>query len=190
MSVETAAFADIQLHAAQPAKNGKQAPLTRDGESWNLTFPGTYQTSFNASAFQDPDANRVTLSITADEALQQIAKNVDQFLLEKVRKDPAKYLGKAMSAAEVDSAYTPVLRTNGDYPPLVKVKLQKEGRYAVRCWTKSGERAPIPEDWREYQFTPRIWIKGLWIAQGGKSWGAQTELIDCQIESHQVACPF
>ena len=108
MSVEGAAFADVQLHAAQPAKNGKQAPLTRDGESWNITLPGTYQTSFNATAFQDPDANRVTLSITADEALQQIAKNVDQFLLEKVRKDPAKYLGKAMSAAEVDAAYTPV----------------------------------------------------------------------------------
>ena len=177
MSVEGAAFADVQLHAAQPAKNGKQAPLTRDGESWNLTLPGTYQTSFNATAFQDPDANRVTLSITADEALQRLAKNVDQFLLEKVRKDPAKYLGKAMSAAEVDSAYTPVLRTNGDYAPLVKVKMQKEGRYAVRCW-------------REVIFTPRVWIKGLWIAQGGRNWGAQLELIDCQIESQQAACPF
>ena len=190
MSVEGAAFADVQLHAAQPAKNGKQAPLTRDGESWNLTFPGTYQTSFNATAFQDPDANRVTLSITADEGLQQFAKNIDQFLLERVRKDPAKYLGKAMTAAEVDAAYTPVLRANGEYSPLVKVKLQKEGRYAVRCWARSGERCPIPEDWREVLFTPRVWMKGLWIAQGGRNWGAQLEMVDCQIESQQVACPF
>ena len=183
-------FADIQLHAAQPAKNGRQAPLTQDGESWHIKLPGVYQTSFNASAYQDPDANRVTLSITADEQLQQIAKQLDEHLLKQVRADPAKYLGKAMSAAEVDGGYTPVLRTNGDYAPMVKVKFQKEGRYAVRCWTKSGERAPIPEDWREVCFTPRIWVKGLWIAQGGKSWGAQLELVDCQVESMQVACPF
>ena len=183
-------FSDVQLHAAQPAKNGKSAPLTHDGENWNMTFPGTYQTAFNATAFQDPDANRVTLSINADEQLQELAKKIDQFLLEKVHKDPAKHLGKAMSAAEVESAYTPVLRANGDYTPLVKVKLQKDGRYAVRCWTRSGERCPIPEDWREVLFTPRVWIKGLWVAQGGRSWGAQLEMIDCQIESQQVACPF
>ena len=183
-------FADTQLHAAQPAKNGRQAPLTQDGESWHIKLPGVYQTSFNASAYQDPDANRVTLSITADEQLQQIAKQLDDHLLKQVRSDPAKYLGKAMSAAEVDSGYTPVLRTNGDYAPMVKVKFQKEGRYAVRCWTKSGERAPIPEDWREVCFTPRIWVKGLWIAQGGKSWGAQLELVDCQVESMLVECPF
>ena len=73
-------FADTQLHAAQPAKNGKQAPLTQDGESWYLKFPGVYQTSFNASAYQDPDANRVTLSITADGELQQIAKQMDDYL--------------------------------------------------------------------------------------------------------------
>ena len=183
-------FADVQLHAAQPSKNGKQAPLTRDGESWYITLPGSYSTSFNATAFQDPEANRVTLSITADEGLQQIAKDIDQCLLEKVRKDPAKYLGKALTAAEADSGYTPILRTNGDYSPLVKVKLQKEGRYAVRCWSKTGERMQLPEDWREVLFTPRVWIKGLWVAQGGRNWGAQLEMIDCQIESQQVACPF
>ena len=183
-------FADVQLHAAQPSKNGKQAPLTRDGESWYITLPGSYSTSFNATAFQDPEANRVTLSITADEGLQQIAKDIDQCLLEKVGKDPAKYLGKALTAAEADGGYTPVLRQNGDYSPLVKVKLQKEGRYAVRCWSKSGERVPLPEDWREVLFTPRVWIKGLWVAQGGRNWGAQLEMIDCQIETQQVACPF
>ena len=94
VSAERGLFDDVQLHAAQPAKNGKQAPLTHDGESWNLTFPGTYQTSFNASAFQDPEANRVTRSITADEGLQQLAKKLDEFLLEKVRKDPTKFLGR------------------------------------------------------------------------------------------------
>ena len=187
---EKAAFADAQLHAAQPAKNGKQEPLTRDGESWLITLPGSYTTGFNATAFQDPEANRVTLSITADEDLQQIAKDIDHCLVEKVRKDPDKYLGKSLTTAEAESGYTPSLRTNGDYSPLVKVKLQKEGRYAVRCWTKSGERAPIPEDWREVLFTPRVWIKGLWIAQGGRNWGAQLEMIDCQIETQQVACPF
>ena len=185
-----AMFADIQLHAAQVAKNGKQAPLTQDGESWYIRLPGVYRTSFNASAFQDPDANRVTLSITADEALQLFAKEIDEFLLKRVGADPAKFLGRAMSAAEVVSAYTPVLRTNNDHPPLVKVKFQREGRYAVRCWTKSGERAQISADWREFLFTPRIWVKGLWIAQGGKSWGAQLEMIDCQVESQEVACPF
>lgn len=183
-------FSDVHLHAAQAAKNGKAAPLTHDGENWNMTFPGAYTTNFDATAFQDPTANRVTLSINADGQLQELAEKIDQFLLEKVRKDPAKHLGKALSAAEVDSAYTPVLRTNGDYPPMVKVKFQREGRYAVRCWAKTGERCAVPEDWREVIFTPRVWIKGLWIAQGGRNWGAQLELIDCQIESQQVACPF
>ena len=76
-------FADTQLHAAQPAKNGRQAPLTQDGESWHIKLPGVYQTSFNASAYQDPDANRVTLSIIADEQLQQIAKQLDDHLLKR-----------------------------------------------------------------------------------------------------------
>ena len=183
-------FADIQLHAAQSAKNGKQAALTQDGESWNIKFPGSYTTSFNASAFQDPDANRVTLSINADEDLRELALNIDAYLLKVVQGDPAKYLGKAMSASEVASGYCPILRANEGYQPLVKVKLQKLGRYAVRCWDTSGVRAPVPEDWREVVFTPRVWVKGLWIAQGGKTWGAQLELVDCQVESQQVPCPF
>ena len=67
-------FADIQVHAAQAAKNGKQAAITQDGEGWYIKFAGSYTTSFNASAFQDAEANRVTLSINADETLQNLAK--------------------------------------------------------------------------------------------------------------------
>jgi len=183
-------FADIQVHAAQAAKNGKQAAITQDGEGWYIKFAGSYTTSFNASAFQDAEANRVTLSINADETLQNLAKEIDGFLLKAVQADPAKYMGKAMSAAEVAAGYTPMLRQNAEYQPLVKVKLQKEGRYQVRCWTTSGERAPMPEDWREVTFTPRVWLKALWIAQGGKSWGAQLDLVDCLVEPQEVHCPF
>ena len=127
-------FADIQVHAAQAAKNGKQAALTQDGEGWYIKFPGSYTTSFNASAFQDAEANRVTLSINADETLQKLAKEIDGFLLKAVQADPAKHLGKAMSAAEVAAGYNPVLRGGGEYQPMVKVKLQKEGSvHSSRC---------------------------------------------------------
>ena len=45
----------------------------------------------------------------------------------KMVADPAKYLGRAMSAAEADSGYTPVLRTNGEHAPMVNMKFQKDG---------------------------------------------------------------
>ena len=53
--------------------------------------------------------------------------------------------------------YKPLLVPQKDnYEPLVRCKINTEGRGACRCWNNEQERIDMPEDLRDCMLVPRV----------------------------------
>ena len=78
--------------------------------------------------------------------------------------------------------------------PLLKVKLDTEGRYAVCCWGQQWqERIPLPDDWAGVNLQPRLHFSHLWIM--GTQFGIVVRMIGrekilSQREPVARTCPF
>ncbi len=69
--------------------------------------------------------------------------------------------------------------------PLLKTKIDTEGRYAVCCWGGEGwqERLPLPDDWAGVALVPRLHFSHLWIM--GTQFGIVARLTDAKILSQR-----
>ena len=75
-----------------------------------------------------------------------------------------------------------------DYEPLVRCKINTEGRGACRCWNDQQERIDMPEDLRDCMLVPRVQIKSLWIM--GDSCGVTCDVVDLLVFAIEAECPF
>ena len=75
-----------------------------------------------------------------------------------------------------------------DYDPLVRCKINTEGRGACRCWNEDQERVDLPEDMRDYMRVPRVQIKSLWLM--GDSCGITCAVVDLLVFAIKAESPF
>ena len=71
-----------------------------------------------------------------------------------------------------------------------KMKMNKEGRGAVRVWTKQNMARELPSSWQGLQIQARVVLKSLWIQS--RNFGLTFEISNAQIcaEAEPVTCPF
>ena len=182
-------FSKHTIADVQTAKSGKSAQILR-GKDLHMVQFGAMEAPFNASAYNEPDASRVNLCMRTTPAIEDFLAEYEAWLMDYCQQESARLFGKQMSLDEVKFMYTPLLKMSDKYPTLWKVKLNKTGRHAVRCWDKdTRQKMTIPEDWREYSITPRVWIKSLWIQS--KSFGVTMELVDALLNATgPTECPI
>ena len=182
-------FSKHTISAVQTAKSGKSAQILKDKDLHMIQFDTT-EAPFNASAFNEPDANRVNLCMRTTPAIEDFLMETEAWLLDYCQQESVRLFGKQMSLDEVKFMYTPLLKMSDKYPTIWKVKLNKTGRQAVRCWDKdTRQKMDTPQDWREYAITPRVWIKSLWIQS--KSFGVTMELVDAVLKATgPTECPI
>ena len=182
-------FSKHTIAAVQTAKSGKSAQILKDKDLHMVQF-GAVEAPFNASAFNEPDANRVNLCMRVNPAIEDFIMEFESWLMDYCHQESARLFCKQMSLDEVHFMYTPLLKMSDKYPTIWKVKLNKTGRHAVRCWNKdTRQKMDIPDDWREYSITPRVWIKSLWIQS--KSFGVTMELVDALLKATgPTECPI
>ena len=181
----------VNIAQPVPAKNGKSALLCLDHMLWIEKFSAGKSTPFRPNSFDDgADAPRVTCSITAEGDLATWAQQADEAILAVVCAQPLYFLGKEMTEEAVRAAYCPIYRTHDKYASSCKVKINRQGSRATRFWTPDGLRTTEPEDWTQVTFTPRLWLKSMWITPGARQFGCSLELVDAQIAEVSQTCPF
>ena len=151
-------------------------------------FPGSMEVPFNASAFQNPDASRVTLCMNPTDSLteqiHEIEKNVKNQLIPRLQE-----LFGTQSAAlqKQDEWFQSTITTNKGYQTL-RTKINLSGKYQTRVWNSRREAVALPSDWSAYQVRPKLWIRAVWIM--GKECGLVIDCQDAQLEEIQRVCPF
>ena len=171
------------------SKGAKQIPaLYPNGEVvWQ---PDEWlEVPFEPSAFNDPEATRVTLCMTPTEGVCETIAALDNWCIETLSSNPS-MLGLPLTSERLRDRYVSCLKTSDKGYQTLRAKMNRSGRFALKCYTPDREKRPHPETWRGSSIRPRLIFKGLWIM--GKDFGA---LLEC---SHAVVkesgdddhCPF
>ena len=186
-TIDTASLAFCPLYTI--AKGAKQLPaLYTNGEpvAWQ---PDTFQEiPFEPSAYGDPEAIRVTLCVTPSEQLIESVELLDAWCIAQLIANPA-LLGIALTPAQVSERYSSSLKTSEKGYKSLRLKMNKSGRYGLKCFDSEHEKCPHPETWCDVSVRPRIVWKGLWIMN--KEFGALFECSHALIqEGTNDVCPF
>ena len=170
-------------------KGAKTAPFTSEGKSVFANL-GPMQIPFEPSAFQDPEATRVNMVFRPPEAVIQELQELDEFILQTVSKDPARWWGKVRSETQIRESYNPIVKLHDKYPPSLKAKTNLEPPYQLKVWDATGAQRGPPLEWKDLTVKPRIKLKNLYF-MGAGAFGATLECTDAQIVEEPVeACPF
>ena len=172
------------------SRGAKQIPLTRkDGKPsvWQPKVP--LQPAFEASAFGDENATRVNLVFNpTDEVCAQISC-FDAWCKAELTKDSLRLFGQTLSAEEIERRYQSALRRSEKGGMLsFRVKMNKTGRNAVRCWDMFRKTREQPTSWVACSVTPRLTLRSLWVMN--KEMGPVFELSDALIDEASTECPF
>ena len=140
-------------------------------------------TPFGASTFNDSAATRKNICFRCTPKLAKRLAAIDAYLQSYIDKHSGRlFKGKKL-------AYKPLLiPQKDDYEPLMRCKINTEGRGACRCWNDQHERVDMPEDLRDCMLCPRIHIKSLWIM--GDSCGVTCDVVDLLVFAVEAECPF
>ena len=191
-------FAEWTICEPQASKSGGKtaAVLGPKGEPICFTLPAL-RSPFDASAYNDPDATRVNLSLEIGSEQQDIidwCASLDAWVVQYCSKNCRRMLGKDYAMeSELRPLYYSPLKANEKYGThLFKMKMNKgTGRHAVRIWNKGGLKREPPPDWAGLTVQPRVVLKSMWL-QGSRSFGLTFECTDAMIagEGVPVDCPF
>jgi hypothetical protein len=95
---------------------------------------------------------------------------------------------KQLTEEQVRESFHPTLKRQGDYPPLLRTKINSTGRQACRYWTADQQKREPPEDWRSAELRPMLHLSHLWIM--GRSCGLVVNATDLLVQESSGAFPF
>ena len=184
--VATLAFAPL----VTTAKGAKQLPaLTTDGDPVVWQPLEWCSVPFEPSAFSDPDANRVTLCVTPSDAMARSIAELDAWCIATIAANPA-ILGISLTTEQVSERYASSLKVSDKGYATLRAKMNKSGRYALKCYDSEKEPIAQPDTWRGCSVRPRLVFKGLWVM--GKDFGTTLECTHAIVQSSEGCddCPF
>lgn len=187
--VKTFSLAEPQISA----RGAKSCTLSgKDGKVifalGDRTTPAS--TPFGASTYGDDVSQRKTLELRLTDAQAQEFVNFDIWAIDYLTEHSERLFKKKQTRSQIEEHYrSPVTRKEG-YQPLLRTKLNTEGRNAVRVWNEHNERMPLPEDLRQYELVPRLHLSHLWVM--GRDYGWVFSVSDLQIlqGGAEAPCPF
>ena len=182
-----------QIHEPVANKAGGKTAAILDDKGGPISFTtSVLRSPFDASGYNDPDASRVSLCLEADAELVEWCTELDAEILKLCRLQARKLFGKEVYLeSDLKPNYYSPLKTNEKYGThLFKMKLNRIGKGAVRCWNKGGLAREMPESWQGLQIQARVVLKSLWIQS--RNFGLTFEVSDAMIclEADPVTCPF
>lgn len=171
-------------------KGAKTIPLTTIDNKSVLWLPAECLTAiWEPSAFNDPEASRVNLSLTPSESIQTQLKALDSFIASTLATDSAKYFGQILTTQQVTERMQPSIRVSSDKGHhSLRLKMNIAGRAKVMCYNEEKTARELPTAWLDCSLRPLILVKGLWIM--AREIGILYELQACQISEQTRACPF
>jgi len=188
--------ANLRLDDVFCTSSGAKMARLCDGDAPLVIMPDSMRSPFEAGTFdKDPLATRLNLQLAVDsEHLLTSLQAFDSWVVEYLTEHSERIFKRILTREQVQLGYTPVLRQPAQEPhsPLLRVKIDTEGRHAVCCWDSSGKGVPPPGSWAGVSLQPRLHLSHLWIM--GTQFGVVVRLTDAKILSERKAatrtCPF
>ena len=171
-------------------KGAKQIPLSAIGGEAVIWRPKDALTVlFEPSAYNQPDATRVTLCLSVTPAVVSSLQGFDEWCVTTLAAQSSRLLGSQLSVEEVRNRFQPTLRTHeASGSQSLRLKMNLSGRAAVRIWNPMGTQISAPPSWSQCSAKCRIRLKGFWLM--AKEIGVVAECIDVQLDTAEAKCPF
>ena len=173
------------------AAKAKSAPLAFDGQgplTALLASPGDpLRIPFEWGNYdKDEASSRVSMCLEVPFELKAWVLGVESALVAAASKHSQALFKKDLGEEELRRTFSSAIRSSGG--DLLKVKVNRWGPNALRCWSAAGEQAPVPEGVRGSWCAPAVEVKHLWIS--GNLWGAVWQVTDAVFTTPQVKCPW
>jgi hypothetical protein len=171
------------------SKGAKSIPITVFGNILDWQPIGEYVPCFEPSAFNDPEASRVNISLmTSTTGIETELNLLDAHICALLTKDSQKYFGQILTEAQVKERMQPSVRVSAQGHRSWKLKMNITGRAKCVCYDENREVRAAPESWMDCSLRPHILVKSVWLMT--KEFGIVYELAAAQICESVKRCPF
>ncbi len=178
-------LADVHVNA----KGAKTCQLTDGGRPKTHSSGKTCSVRLGPSNFdRDPLATRQNLELRIPPELEAYFDSVDKWMLEYLLANSERIFKKQLTASQVLDSYNPTLKRQGDYPPLLRAKIDSTGRRACRFWDAEQKKREAPEEWRGSEVKAMFHLSHLWIM--GTSCGLVVNTTDLLVQEVSTAFPW
>jgi hypothetical protein len=178
-------LADVHISG----KGAKTCQLSADGRPMHRSSGGFCTSPFGPSNFEkDALATRQNLELRIPPELEQYFDDLDIWMLQYLEQHSERIFKRVLSSDQLRDAYHPTLKRNGDYPALLRMKIDSEGRRACRFWTAEQQKRGAPDDWRDAELKVMFHVSHLWIM--GTSCGLVLNTTDILVQEGSTAFPF
>ena len=192
-------FGSIRLDDVFCTSNGSKICRLADGPHDVVLVPAVLRSPFNAGTFdKDPLAKRLNLqlAIDGDASLMEALQTLDTWAVDYLTEHSERIFKRRWTREQVQLGYVSLIRppSKEGQSPLLKTKIDTEGRYAVCCWGGNlwQEQVSLPSTWAGVNLQPRLHISHLWIM--GSQFGLVVRMTDARILSQREpvarTCPF
>ena len=169
------------------AKGAKQCALADGSKSPILYSPEDPLTApFGFSSWEE--SSRKNLELRCTKGVEDYFTQFDEWVRAYLVQNSERLFKKKLTAEQVAESYKSPLHKKGDYPALLRTKVNTSGNNAVRFWDEDGNEAAEPTSWKEIQVKPLLHVRSLWIM--GPSFGFTVECTDLQVHTPRRTCPF
>ena len=182
----------LSLGDAVLGKGARICPiLGKSGEAVFWRTQPYIDVAYEPVGYNDPEANRVNLSLRPTPAVIDAVRNLDNYLIAYIAHHSERVLGKYMYEASVRDRYQSCLKSSDKYPaPVLRCKLTHSGRGAVKIWNADGQPRTAPDSWVYCGARVHLQLKSVYVMAGGKEFGPILEVRDVQLAESEQACPF
>ena len=178
-------LADVHVNA----KGAKTCQLTDGGRPKVHSSGAACVAPFGPSNFdKDPLMSRQNLELRIPLELEAYFDAVDTWMLVCLLENSERIFKKKWTASQVKDSYNPTLKRQGDYPPLLRTKIDSSGRRACRYWTVDQRKRDAPEEWRGAEMKVMFHLSHLWIM--GTSCGLVVNTTDLLVQETSCAFPW
>ena len=171
------------------SKGAKTIPITLFGNIVDWQPIGEYVPCFEPSAFNDPEASRVNISLmTSTTVIETELNQLDAHICALLTKDSQKYFGQILTEAQVKERMQPSVRISDKGHRSWRLKMNITGRATCTCYDENREVREAPESWMDVSLRPHVLVKSIWLMN--KEFGIVYELAAAQICETVKRCPF
>ena len=146
---------------------------------------------FAPSTFdRDEAATRLTLELRCNAPILAHFDAFDLWAKGYLLEHSMRLFKKQLTEAQVQEGYHPCVKRHAEglHEPLLRCKLDKQGRREISYWTPEGVRREAPEDWRRVTVIPQLEVTNLWSMSREMGWVIQCTAL--KVFEDSVECPF
>ena len=116
------------------AKGAKQLPILYTNGANVVWQPDDFmEIPFEPSAYNDPEANRVTLCVTPSESVCDTI-SAHGWCIQTLASNPAPLIGIQLTPEQIRERFVSCLKTCEKGYKTLRMKMSKSGRYALQCY--------------------------------------------------------